>query len=216
MQLRLREVGFEPGPADGFAGEKTKAAFTRFQSGCAKIASMIEAAPAGPAHSLQLNQAVTKVPNWQETYAIQAQLRAAGFNPGPVDGIFGDRTRSLLVQLKAGCPTVGDFTAMFDHPAGAVDTQRIAAPTLANNPTNVRPMSTPANTAANKPVAGSPPVPRSQEEIRLLQLRLQDAGFDPGPFDGVMGAKTKVALEQYQEAQRQNKAKLPLITGSQY
>ena len=37
MQLRLRELGFDPGPADGIAGAKTKAAFSRFQTGCSKI-----------------------------------------------------------------------------------------------------------------------------------------------------------------------------------
>ena len=35
---------------------------------------------------------------------------------------------------------------------------------------------------------------RSGDEIRLLQVRLKDAGFDAGPIDGVMGLKTKSAL----------------------
>ena len=51
-----------------------------------------------------------------------------------------------------------------------------------------------------------------QEDIRIMQLRLRDAGFDPGPFDGVMGAKTKLALQQYEAAQRSGKIKVSAAT----
>jgi peptidoglycan hydrolase-like protein with peptidoglycan-binding domain len=39
----------------------------------------------------------------------------------------------------------------------------------------------------------------SREDVRLLQSQLKAAGFDPGPLDGVLGVKTKSALEQYQK-----------------
>jgi hypothetical protein len=35
------------------------------------------------------------------------------------------------------------------------------------------------------------------EAIRLLQVRLKDAGFDPGPVDGIPGAKTRAAVERF-------------------
>ncbi|MGH7795309.1 MAG: peptidoglycan-binding domain-containing protein [Candidatus Binatia bacterium] len=60
---------------------------------------------------------------------------------------------------------------------------------------------------------------RSPEDIRILQLRLRDAGFDPGPFDGVMGPKTRLALERYEASQRGGKIKTSLTTrsiGGQY
>jgi peptidoglycan hydrolase-like protein with peptidoglycan-binding domain len=68
---------------------------------------------------------------------------------------------------------------------------------------------TPSNLTQNRvaqtkqrtaPIASGP-----QEEIRILQLRLRDAGFDPGPFDGVMGPKTRLALQQFQARQRGGK-----------
>jgi peptidoglycan hydrolase-like protein with peptidoglycan-binding domain len=37
----------------------------------------------------------------------------------------------------------------------------------------------------------------SREEIRLLQTQLKAAGFDPGPVDGMLGPKTKSALQQH-------------------
>lgn len=36
-------------------------------------------------------------------------------------------------------------------------------------------------------------------QIRLVQLRLKAAGYDPGPIDGLFGPKTKTALRKYQE-----------------
>jgi len=59
----------------------------------------------------------------------------------------------------------------------------------------------------------------SQDEIRILQLRLRDAGFDPGPFDGVMGTKTRSALAQYEASQRNRRIKTSLRStniGGQY
>jgi peptidoglycan hydrolase-like protein with peptidoglycan-binding domain len=38
----------------------------------------------------------------------------------------------------------------------------------------------------------------STDEIRLIQVRLKDAGFDAGPVDGVMGFKTRSALLRFQ------------------
>lgn len=35
-------------------------------------------------------------------------------------------------------------------------------------------------------------------QVRQAQERLQAAGFDPGPMDGALGARTKTALRQYQ------------------
>jgi Putative peptidoglycan binding domain len=36
------------------------------------------------------------------------------------------------------------------------------------------------------------------EGVRLTQVRLKDAGFDPGPIDGRRGAKTTAALLRFQ------------------
>ena len=35
--------------------------------------------------------------------------------------------------------------------------------------------------------------------IRQVQRALKDRGYDPGPIDGVLGTRTKSALQQYQE-----------------
>jgi len=207
MQLRLREVGFDPGPIDGVAGAKTKSAVARFQAGCSSTNGVIEQwAEAGSQNS------AGKMPDRQETRAIQVQLRSAGFNPGPIDGVFGNRTRSLLAQLKMNCPMSTDFADRVDQANVASSNPIPMSRSQENNPSKVlvsRPQE--QNDTTKQPT--SQPA-RSQEEIRILQLRLKDAGFDPGPFDGVMGPRTQLALQQFQAKQKIGKTKTALITGA--
>jgi peptidoglycan hydrolase-like protein with peptidoglycan-binding domain len=40
-----------------------------------------------------------------------------------------------------------------------------------------------------------------QTSVRDAQIALQNAGFDPGRIDGVMGAKTQEALREFQASQ---------------
>jgi peptidoglycan hydrolase-like protein with peptidoglycan-binding domain len=37
-------------------------------------------------------------------------------------------------------------------------------------------------------------------DVRQAQERLKDAGFNPGPVDGQLGAQTKDAIKEYQKA----------------
>jgi peptidoglycan hydrolase-like protein with peptidoglycan-binding domain len=39
----------------------------------------------------------------------------------------------------------------------------------------------------------------NQAGIRQVQLALQKKGFDPGPIDGVLGARTREAVRSFQE-----------------
>jgi peptidoglycan hydrolase-like protein with peptidoglycan-binding domain len=48
------------------------------------------------------------------------------------------------------------------------------------------------------PAAATGDLPR--ERVRRVQERLAAAGFDPGPADGVAGARTRAALRAFQEA----------------
>lgn len=55
--------------------------------------------------------------------------------------------------------------------------------------------------AAGRPIAGPEPTPGPPPELNTvlgLQARLQALGFDPGPIDGVRGAKTLAAIRAFQ------------------
>ena len=104
---------------------------------------------------------------------------------------------------------------MLDNKVGSP--QPVISPRTAMSETNgitatVSTVKNPTRIEVSKQVAAPAPI-RSQEEIRILQLRLRDAGFDPGSFDGVMGPKTKLALQQYQLAQGADKSKASLTLG---
>src|SRR5262244_2073482 len=62
-------------------------------------------APAEPAR----NEVARKIPTKQEIKLIQAQLKAAGFDPGPVDGTIGAKTMSALRRLQSGCSNLKDL-----------------------------------------------------------------------------------------------------------
>jgi peptidoglycan hydrolase-like protein with peptidoglycan-binding domain len=209
MQTRLREVGLDPGPADGVAGARTKTAVQKFHAGCGQVQPLLDTLENGAVTKAVASQ----TPSRQETVALQTQLRQAGFNPGPADGVFGSKTKTVLATLQSGCPMAKDF-AQFSVPrSGAAQ-----SPVVAQAAERANLVSAPANSPARVRVdavkpAMIPVAARSQEEIRVLQLRLRDAGFDPGPFDGVMGPKTQVALQQLQASQRAGKTKTALTVG---
>jgi peptidoglycan hydrolase-like protein with peptidoglycan-binding domain len=111
----------------------------------------------------ELAGAAKKTLSKQEIKLIQTQLKAAGFDPGPVDGASGAKTLSALRRLQSGCANLKD---LFENPTSGISQQSDKF--------------------------------TSADEIRLIQVRLKDAGFDVGSVDGVMGSKTKSALLRFQ------------------
>lgn len=205
LQVRLREMGLDPGPVDGVAGPRTKHAFERLRGGCAKVAPLVKHFPAESAQVAAENDAALGQPSRAETTALQNQLRSAGFNPGPADGIFGNRTKAALAQLHANCLVAKEFDGRLD---GSLRTAGNAAPVARPEVVASVPRKSQSSEVQKQTVSGS--LPNPQEEVRILQLRLRDAGFDPGPFDGVMGPKTRRALAQYEASQSGKKIKTSL------
>jgi peptidoglycan hydrolase-like protein with peptidoglycan-binding domain len=139
--------------------------------------------PVEPAKN-ELTGSAKKLPSKQEIKSIQAQLRAAGFEPGPLDGTLGAKTLSALHRLQSGCANLKD---------------------LFENPTNgILPQSGQQN-ASDKDF--------SSDEIRMIQVRLKDAGFDVGPVDGMMGSKTKAALVRFKSGCTMVKDLPPFLDG---
>jgi peptidoglycan hydrolase-like protein with peptidoglycan-binding domain len=119
----------------------------------------------------------------EKIQVLQELLNTLGFDAGPIDGVVGSKTRAALVRFQSGCAVLREVLGESDE-----EILRQAAEPRA-----------PAE--ENRP-AGK----LSKERIRAAQQRLKEAGFDPGPIDGVMGAKTREALEQYQASRGLSKS----------
>jgi peptidoglycan hydrolase-like protein with peptidoglycan-binding domain len=207
LQIRLKEVGFDAGPADGVPGTKTRAAFDRLQTSCAAWKSMSANSAQRTAGALDFKVASSR----KDIELVQKTLRAAGFDSGPVDGIFGVQTKTVLTAVQNTCPEVNDFADYFSAPVSVSEKERSSAITFGNG-FNTQQSSRPVNSAGAAKQTLTPVGAETNEEIRILQLRLRDAGFDPGPFDGIMGPKTRSALQQYDASQRGKKTKVSLTT----
>ncbi|MEG3862650.1 peptidoglycan-binding domain-containing protein [Microcoleus sp. herbarium12] len=128
-----------------------------------------------------------------EVAAIQQRLQVHGFSIGTIDGSYGSRTTSAVsaFQQSKGLQSDGivdkeTWTALAADPAPASETLQSNAP-IQNNPPAP---GNPAN-ALTKGAAGS--------KVKTLQVRLEVQGYDPGPIDGIFGARTATAVKKFQE-----------------
>ncbi len=142
-----------------------------------------------------------------EVAAIQQRLQVHGLAIGTIDGSYGSRTTSAVSAFQQSKRLKSDgivdketWTALAADPARAPEKLQSDAPIensdsiQSNAPTqNSAPVSggNPA-TALTKGAAGS--------KVKTLQVRLEIQGYDPGPIDGIFGARTATAVKKFQES----------------
>ena len=167
-------------------------------------------------HALKLIALASATSRKDDVRAIQARMRTAGFNPGPSDGILGPRTKSILVGVQSGRTLIRAFPETSQQIRMV---QRQAAPALTSRkriqPVALHsPASGPSENNSSTLINSANPTP-TNDEIQLVQVRLKDAGFDPGPIDGIMGPKTRTAILRYRTSRglANSPTRLPGING---
>ena len=110
----------------------------------------------------------------EEIRKVQTLLKTVGFDPGRIDGAFGPKTKIALLRLRSSCSGLNDLLQ-------AIDFEKIA-PAIESSGAN-------RNKAARTML--------SKEETRVIQVRLKDAGFDPGTVDGISGPNTRAAVARF-------------------
>jgi peptidoglycan hydrolase-like protein with peptidoglycan-binding domain len=193
LQIKLKAIGFDPGALDGVAGAQTILAFRRLQSACVNLKDILEYSVRGIQPAKQA-ASYDRTFGRDETRIIQVRLNDAGFNVGSIDGVMGHKTRSALARFQSGCTAIKDLPGSLENSVHGSKSgfENSAQPDL-SKPIAV--ISSVGDKTRKLNVAEEQ-VP-SREEVRLLQEQLQAAGFDPGPVDGILGPKTKSALQQY-------------------
>ncbi len=109
---------------------------------------------------------------------LQQLLTKLGFNPGPIDGIFGALTDAAVKTFQAAKSLTVD---------GLVGPMTWAALDGANEgpPPAVRPVLRRGSTG---------------ESVTELQQALSMLGYNPGPIDGIFGFKTEASVRLFQNA----------------
>ena len=112
IQSSLAAQGFDPGPADGVFGQRTRAAIGQWQTArgdeptgylnAEAAKSLLGRAPQTPEATMTPEAVETALGLTRaDRRLIQSNLAAAGFDPGPADGMFGRRTRAAIGQWQA-------------------------------------------------------------------------------------------------------------------
>ena len=207
VQAALKENDFDPGVIDGILGPRTKEAFRRLQLGCSKLQDIAEFSGDGKfqlepgAGSTSLSRPVKVTFSHEKVQQIQGRLKHAGFDPGPVDGRLGPRTRSALLRVRSACSLANQFRGIEAENFSAAENPQV--PTASFTP----PGDTRASNASGSSDYSDPgrnglsftaDTIAGVDEIRLVQVTLKNAGFDPGPVDGIFGPRTRSALQRYQ------------------
>jgi peptidoglycan hydrolase-like protein with peptidoglycan-binding domain len=195
LQARLKAARFYAGPVDGIAGPKTRSGVLRLQAACVNLEDLLETSNSEIVQATGRSQAARF--DGEEVRLIQVRLKDAGFDPGSIDGRPGAKTTAALLRFQAGCTTLKNLPAAWNR-----DLRAEGKPS--SRPAGEKSHATPAQSTGVEIARSTVAVNQSSgnEKIRQEQLRLRDAGFDPGPIDGILGPKTIVAMQRYQKSPR--------------
>ncbi len=127
---------------------------------------------------------------------IQATLKEMNYYDGALDGLSGPATRKAVsdYQTRFGLPQTGEADA--DLLAHLKYSQKLDEATQFTGSTTPR----------NEEVPAPPQIPQANDaadsegslDLALVQQGLSELGYQPGPVDGKMGQKTRVALQAFQ------------------
>jgi peptidoglycan hydrolase-like protein with peptidoglycan-binding domain len=173
LQQRLTSAGFDAGVIDGIFGPRTERAVEAFQADAGLPVSGLvdqrtwDALVQDPPQIL-----MERGDRGEDVRSLQLSLASAGFNPGPIDGIFGGLTESAVIdfQTSHGLPVTGQVDrATLDELSAVADEPEILHQRGDSGP-----------------------------RVEAIQDELASVGFDPGPIDGIFGSKTQLAVTRFQ------------------
>ncbi|AZO48315.1 MAG: peptidoglycan-binding protein [Mesorhizobium sp.] len=132
---------------------------------------------------------------------VQGILKDLDFYSGTVDGISGPNTRKAIqaYQQKVGLPATGEIDAMLLDQLGAKQTTA-AIPHPVPRPVDRATTPAAAPLAAPIPVSAPANVSAEAPDARIVKIQagLKAFGNNDMQLDGVVGARTKAAIKEFQ------------------
>jgi len=126
---------------------------------------------------LQYGAGYGKAEGAPQVRTLQGALRRLGWQPGPVDGLYGPRTEAAVTRFQS---------------ATRVATDGIVGPQTRKALTQAR--SEPLRRGAGFVQ------PNGSPRVRALQAKLRGRGLRPGPVDGLFGPRTQAAVQRLQRS----------------
>lgn len=140
---------------------------------------------------------------------LQRQLQQRGLYDGDIDGIAGPKTTAAVSSFQVG-RGIADSGQPDDETMAALGLNFERQPVRGAESPERRPAvgQTQGERAGNATQAGSGESQHdlaglSSEQVRELQVRLQERGYYAGEIDGVAGPQTRAALRQFFQRQTQ-------------
>lgn len=98
LQVLLKELGYNPGSIDGEMGHRTRKAVKSFQKSCGlKVTGYVNKKTW---ETLNRAYEANSLPKETDLKQIQSALKKAGFDPGPIDGKMGPRTKKAIKEFQ--------------------------------------------------------------------------------------------------------------------
>lgn len=139
--------------------------------------------------ALALRRVLLLVPLAVIGYAIAwfLYLQPENVTAGPVDETRQEAAQVVAAPLQQSPSPPTEAAESKAAPAEVVTTPAAAVPVASATP-------------GKASVAVDPPRSLTKDEIKELQGKLTEAGFNAGPVDGVVGPQTEAALRRYAQA----------------
>lgn len=138
-----------------------------------------------------------------DVIAVQTQLKARGFDPGPVDGDYGAHTLRAIIEFQRGFLAEPDGLiepghASEKHLFFEAPKEEKKPETPAEKPRSVEPPK--EEPSPSHPIRKSVGVGgvNDKDDVTAVQKRLHERGLDPGTADGDCGERTINAIRAFQ------------------
>ena len=130
FQSALKERGYDLGPADGDLGGRTASAVRKFEtaSGSKGTKGSLLQRLRSLFPEIAAQYRVAAELTIEEIKAVQTALKDRGFDPGPVDGDFGQSTAVAIGEYEKASelPVTGKITLVLQHRLDAITPQTLA------------------------------------------------------------------------------------------